>query len=200
MRLDEALGQIGEIHRQLVRTQLFRGFRAVPVAGSGALAVAAAGLQPVVVREPAHQLGDYLLFWTGVALVAGAICSIELVRSLLGESSLRREEAREACARFLPCIGAGALLTAVVGLFAPERAELLPALWALLYSQGIFASLSRLPSGTLWVGVFYLIGGLVAFVLAKGEWAFSPWAMALPFGIGQFWAGLVLYFGLERQR
>ena len=34
--------------------------------------------------------------------------------------------------------------------------------------------------------------------LARGEHAFSPWVMGLPFGVGQLLAGAVLYWTLER--
>ena len=39
--LHEALERIAEIRHQMARTEVFRGYRALPVAFSGALAVAA---------------------------------------------------------------------------------------------------------------------------------------------------------------
>ena len=38
----------------------------------------------------------------------------------------------------------------------------------------------------------------LCFRFAAGEKAFSPWAMALPFGVGQLMAAGVLYWSLER--
>jgi hypothetical protein len=35
-------------------------------------------------------------------------------------------------------------------------------------------------------------------VLARGTHMFSPWAMALTFGVGQLLAAAVLYWNLER--
>jgi hypothetical protein len=48
------------------------------------------------------------------------------------------------------------------------------------------------------VAVFYLIAGAVCLVLSHGEAALSPWAMGLPFGIGQLLVAAVLYWSLER--
>jgi len=42
-------------------------------------------------------------------------------------------------------------------------------------------------------GVWYLATGLAALAFANGVHAFSPWAMALPFGIGQLLVALVLF-------
>ncbi len=44
------------------------------------------------------------------------------------------------------------------------------------------------------MAVFYLASGLACLALARGELAFSPWAMGLPFGAGQLLAAAVLYW------
>ena len=70
---------------------------------------------------------------------------------------------------------------------------MLPGLWQVLFSLGIFASCRLLPRATFGVAVFYLASGLTCLALARGEAAFSPWAMGLPFGVGQLLAAAVLY-------
>ena len=47
MELREALTQIAEIRQQMARTEVFRGYRAMPVAFGGVVALAAAGFVPV---------------------------------------------------------------------------------------------------------------------------------------------------------
>jgi hypothetical protein len=74
---------------------------------------------------------------------------------------------------------------------------MLPGLWQVLYSLGIFASCRLLPRATFGVALFYLAAGLTSLTLARGDAAFSPWAMGLSFGIGQFLAAGVLYRTLE---
>jgi hypothetical protein len=41
--------------------------------------------------------------------------------------------------------------------------------------------------------VWYLAAGLCSLAFASGDHAFSPYAMALPFGVGQILIALVLY-------
>jgi hypothetical protein len=47
------------------------------------------------------------------------------------------------------------------------------------------------------VAIFYLVTGLLTLASGRGDLAFSPWAMGLPFGVGQFFAAGVLYRTLE---
>jgi hypothetical protein len=89
------------------------------------------------------------------------------------------------------------MLTLVLVRSAPESLWMLPGLWQVLYSLGIFASCRLLPRATFGVAVFYLIAGLLTLAFARGELAFSPWAMGLPFGAGQLFAAAVLYRTLE---
>ena len=70
---------------------------------------------------------------------------------------------------------------------------MLPGLWQILFSLGIFASCRLLPRATFGVAVFYLASGLTCLALARGDAAFSPWAMGFPFGVGQLLAAAVLY-------
>lgn len=100
--------------------------------------------------------------------------------------------------QFLPCTIAGAVLTAVVALRTPESARLLPGLWGVLFSLGIFASSRMLPRLVIWVGVYYLMCGALAVAFAQGLWAFSPFVMGITFGSGQFLSAIVLYATLER--
>ena len=57
MELREALTQITEIRLQLARTEVFRGYRAMPVAFSGVVALLAALIQAVTIADPMRQIG-----------------------------------------------------------------------------------------------------------------------------------------------
>src|SRR5262249_20276082 len=78
MELHEALTQISEIRKQMARTEVFRGYRALPVAFSGVLAVAAAVAQALWIPEPAQQISAYLLLWVGTAVVSGLAAGAEM--------------------------------------------------------------------------------------------------------------------------
>jgi hypothetical protein len=61
MELREALSQIAEIRRRMAASEIFRGYRALPVAFSGLLALAAGAVQPLVVPDPARDVRMFVL-------------------------------------------------------------------------------------------------------------------------------------------
>ena len=198
MELQEALTQISEIRQQMARTEVFRGYRALPVAFSGVLAVLAALAQSVWVPDPAQQIALYLGLWIGTAALGAMAAGLEMALRMVGSgSSLRREITWLAVEQFVPCLASGGLLTLVLVRTAPDAIWMLPGLWQILFGLGVFASCRLLPRATFGVAVFYLVAGLATLTFAQGSAAFSPWAMGLPFGIGQFFAAGVLYRTLE---
>jgi hypothetical protein len=199
MELREALTQITEIRLQIARTEVFRGYRAVPAAFSGAVALAAACLQVLTVQDPVQQINVYLLLWIGAAVISGGSAFLEMaVRARHATSPLSRELTYLAIEQFCPCLVAGALVTMVVVRSAPQSVWILPGVWQVLYSLGIFASCRLLPRSMFGVAVFYLISGTITLGLAQGERALTPWAMGVPFAVGQLLAAAVLYRTLER--
>jgi hypothetical protein len=199
MELHEALTQITEIRRQMAQTEVFRGYRAAPVACSGLLAFAAAWIQFVWIPDPADQLGAYLGLWIGAAVVSALAAGAGMTFGTLNPTSAwRRRITWLAVEQFVPCLVAGGLVTAVIALYIPQSLGMLPGLWQVLFSLGVFASCRLLPKATFFVAVFYLISGIVCLALARGENVCSPWAMGIPFGVGQLLAAGVLYWTLER--
>jgi hypothetical protein len=199
MELREALTQITEIRLQLARTEVFRGYRAMPVAFSGVVALLAGLIQAATIADPMTQVGAYLSLWIGAAVISGLAAGLEMmVRARNASSRLTRELTWLALEQFCPSLVAGALLTVVLVRAVPESLWMLPGLWQIFYSLGIFASCRLLPRPTFWVAVFYLGTGLVVLAWPHGESVLSPWAMGLPFGAGQLLAAAVLYLTLER--
>lgn len=200
MELQEALTQITEIRLQMARTTVFRGYRAVPAAFSGGLALTAAAIQALVLVEPTQHLGAYLGLWIGSAALSGAAVAMEMViRARSSRSAFTRELTAAATEQFFPCLAIGGLATVVIVETAPGGVWMLPGLWQLFYSLGIFATCRLLPRPMSAVAVFYALAGLATLTLAQGERALSPLAMGVPFGVGQFLAAAVLYRTLERE-
>ena len=199
MDLRDALTQIAEIRQQVARTETFRGYRALPVALSGALAWVAAGLQVVLIVDPARQIDSYLTLWLGAALASLMVTgAVMLWHARHAASPLARSMTLLAVGQFLPAMVAGGLVTLVLSRYAEESLWMLPGLWSILFSLGVFASHRLLPPAIFWIGTWYLAAGLVSLVWAQGEYALSPWAMAIPFGVGQLLAAAILYWHLER--
>jgi hypothetical protein len=197
MELREALTQISEIRQRVAQTEVFRGYRAVPVAFSGLLALCTAAVQALFLPEPAGNTPAYLALWVGAALVSLLATGLEIaMHHRHARSSIARQLTWLALRQFAPCLAAGGLVLFAVLTYAADILWMLPGLWAMLFSLGIFASWRLLPKATFWVALFYMIAGTM--LLTLREDALSPWAMGVPFGCGQLFAAAVLYWTLER--
>ena len=199
MELREALCQIAEIRQQMARSEVFRGYRSVTVGCSGVLALLAAVCQPYLVTSPGNDLQRYLLLWISVAAVSLMVAGIEMWwRARIAESALARQMTLLAVKQFLPSVVVGALLTLCIYRSAPQVAWMLPGLWSLVFSLGIFASYRLLPREVFWVGLYYAACGVGCLLWGQGDSAFSPWLMGISFGGGQLLGAAILYWTLER--
>ena len=199
MELNEALSQITEIRQRMAGAQVFRGYRAVTTAFSALLAIGAAVGQSVWIPQPAEHLGAYIALWVSAAVLSSIVVGAEIIlRHWRMASPMRRDITILAIEQFIPSVVAGGLLTFVLWR-SPQTLWILPGLWAILFGLGILASGRLLPRGVSWVGAFYLAAGMVCLAVAKDADAFSPWAMGVTFGVGQFLAAGALYWTLERK-
>jgi hypothetical protein len=197
MELHEALTQISEIRQRVAQAEVFRGYRAVPVAFSGLLALATALVQMICLPQPESNVFAYLALWVGAACFSMAATGLEIfLHYRHARSRLAGQLTWLALRQFAPCLVAGALVLLAVVIYAVDILWILPGVWAMLFSMGIFASYRLLPKATFWVALFYMIAGTILLTLRQG--ALSPWAMGLPFGAGQLFAAAILYWTLER--
>jgi hypothetical protein len=197
MELDEALERMALIHRHIVRGQLFRGYRAVPTFLSGLLAFIACAVQGIWLDDDVFAC---VILWASTAAASVAIVAVEMIlRVRRSDSTLERDMTIGAAEQFIPTIAAGGLLTFVLSQFAMDQLWLLPALWAIMFSLGVFASRRMLPPTMILVAAHYLITGLLCIALGHDGPFFPAWAMALTFGTGQFMAAGILYWSLERK-
>lgn len=194
--LDRALADISEIRWQLARGAVFHGYGAATLAATGGLAALTGWAQALWLPDAGRQVLAYVGLWTGTAAVSVIIIGMETItRSRRMHSGLAQEMVLSAAEQFLPAGLAGVLVTAVLLRFAPEALWMLPGLWQMIFALGVFASCRFLPRLMLLVGGWYLAASLVCLVLARGENAFSPWAMGAPFSLGQLMVAAVLQFG-----
>ena len=195
IELNEALRQIAEIRSQMARDEVFRGFRSATVGASGVLAVLAAAAQPWLVPAPEADLGRYLALWVGVAVASLVAAGVEMARE--ANAGLARQKTRLALEQFSPSLVVGGLLTFCIVRAAPGSAWLLPGLWALVFSLGVFATRHLLPRPVVWVGAYYVLGGCLCLARGPAD-AFAPWQMGLTFGGGQLLGAAILRWTLER--
>ena len=193
--LDKALGDITSIRRQVARTTEFRGYGAATLAATGAFAILAAVAQNFLVPDPANHISAYLRVWVTTAIVSAALIGMQtLTRARRIHSGLADEMIYMAVEQFLPSVGAGALIAIVLIRFVPSCVWLLPGMWQVTYSLGVFASCRFLPRPMTAAAAWYLVTGLACIALGDVR-ALSPWTMGVAYGIGQLIVAGVLLWG-----
>ncbi len=199
MDLHDALSQLDHIQKQLAHSATFRGYRSLPAALTAIMAVLAATAQTLWFPAVSQNPLQFVLLWVAVAVVCGFLQLLEIVvRAWRDGRQVTTRLTVRALEMLVPCLMSGACLTLALVCVAPESLWLLPGLWSLLLSLGIFASLPVLPRPLSLVAFHYFLCGMGCLVIFRGPWAFSPWSMALTFGGGQLLASLLLYFTQER--
>ncbi|HZC47113.1 MAG TPA: hypothetical protein VE243_11600 [Candidatus Acidoferrum sp.] len=201
--LDEALAEIAAIRSQIARSAEFHGYGPVTVATTGLMALVAGEVQAHRLHDPLHNIVSYIAIWMATAALSLVLIGFEMVtRSRSMHSGLAEEMIATSVEQFLPAGVAGVLLTWVLARFAPESVWMLPGLWQVLFSLGVFASARFLPRATYAVAGWYLLTGLACLALSHEQHILSPWLMAIPFGLGQLLAaaGLQWSESIEDER
>lgn len=202
MELREAMNQIAEIRRQMAAGSVFRGYRAATTAFSGVVALATAATQRFVLPDPARDVGGYVTLWMAAAAVSLGVVGAEMfVRVRRSSAGVQKQLTMLAVEQFVPSLVAGGLLTYALFAYAGGACWMLPGLWMILFSLGVFASSRLLPRAVFGIAGFYLVAGVVTFLLSAdpaGPWRYSPWLMGGVFAAGQLATAAILYAKLER--
>jgi hypothetical protein len=195
--LQQALSEIHSIRNQVARGTEFRGYGPASIALSGVLAMVVAAVQAQwMTKHHKTELTMWLAVWAGTAAVSVLLTGIEtFARARRVHLGFAREMVQSAVEQFLPAMMVGFLLTVVMMRVAPQECWMLPGLWQLIFSLGVFASCRFLPRQMFAVGVWYLAAGLFCLVAASAARTLSPWMMGIPFGVGQLLVAAVLQFG-----
>jgi hypothetical protein len=196
--LDKALADIITIRSQIAAGTAFRGYGPAAVAATGGVALLTAVLQYFLLADPTGHPLSFLFGWALAAAVSALMIWIEMqARSRRHHSGLADAMIHQAIEQFLPAGIAGVLLAVVLWKFAPEALWLLPGLWQVLVSLGVFASVRSLPRSVALAGAWYFVSGFIVVLIASQSHALSPWTMGLPFVIGQWLMAAILYFASE---
>jgi hypothetical protein len=195
--LRQALSEIHTIRNQVARGTEFRGYGPASIAVSGILAFLVAALQAQwMAKTSKTDPAAWLAAWVATAAVALLLTGTEtFARARRVHVGLAREMVQSAVSQFLPAIVVGFLLTVVIMRAAAQECWMLPGLWELIFSLGVFASCRFLPRQMFVVGVWYLAAGLFCLAAGSTTQALSPWSMGVPFGVGQLLVAAVLRYG-----
>lgn len=197
MDLPRALGQLADIHQQIAKGEVYRGYRSLPIAASGLMGLAAAWAQ-----TPALGASDpvgFVVYWTVIAACAGFVGASEIIYNyVVHDDRATRRRTTQVVGQFLPSMLAGAIITASFVHLSAALVPVLPGLWAICFGIGIFASRPYLPRASGWVALFYYAAGVALLWNARGPEPLRAWWVGGTFGAGQLMAALVLYWNLER--
>ena len=192
--LNKALGEISSIRQQVARSTEFRGYGPATLAGTGLFAIVAAAVQALWLLAPSNHILAYLGVWISTAVMSALLIGVQTVtRTHRMHSGMADEMIHMAVEQFLPSAGAGTLLTIVLVFAVPSAVWMLPGLWQIIFSLGVFSSCRFLPRLMAAAGAWYLLTGLTCMMLA-GNRALSPWTMGIAFGAGQLLVAAILYF------
>ena len=192
--LREALADLNAIRVQVARGTQFRGYGPNSIAASGLLAIAVATAQSFS-SGAEHSVATFLTWWISTAAIAVTASAWETFsRTRRFHRGFSREMIHAASEQLLPPLLVGLLLTVVLIRAAPDEVWMLPGLWEIAFSLGIFASVRFLPRPMFAAGLWYLICGLTCLSIESGPRTLSPWGMGLPFGVGQLLVAAVLKY------
>ena len=191
--LHKALDDISSIRRQMAHSTQFRGYGPATLAATGVIAFLAATLQSIWLPNPANHIPSYLSIWISTAVLSATLTGVQMhTRTRRIHSGLSDEMIRMAVEQFLPAVGAGLLITIALVRFVPSVFWMLPGLWQVIFSLGIFSSCRFLPRPMVAAGAWYMLTGLVCIALGDNR-ALAPWTMGLAYGAGQLLVAGILF-------
>lgn len=202
MNRSVALDQIAEIRLRIAGSLTFRGYRAGTTALTAGYAMAGASLQAMLLPlDNRFGMDVYIAIWALVALVSvSTVGTGWWIRRSTSAGPLDASLTLAAIEAMVPSLVAGALLTYAIGSFGRgiEVMALLPGLWTILFSLGLFASRRLLPPAVFLAAGYYLLAGVVLLTLDPRV-ALSHWTMGGVFAVGQLLSAAILYWTLERR-
>jgi hypothetical protein len=197
VEVGRALDQIAEIHQQIAKGEVYRGYRSLPIAASGLMGFTAAWFQPASLGT-GDPIG-FVLYWTAIAALAGFVGSSEIIYNyVVHDNGSDRRQTRKVVGQFLPSLVGGAAITVCLTHLSAALVALLPGLWAICFGIGIFASRPYLPKASGWIALFYYAAGFSLLWIARGPDPLTGWWVGGVFGTGQLLGALVLWWNLER--
>jgi hypothetical protein len=192
--LNQALVDIRNIRRQVAQTTEFRGYGPATLFATAIMALLSGVTQARWLPEPAAHPVQYVALWLTTGFLCAALIATQmLTRASRIHSGMADEMVRMAVAQFLPAAVAGAILPFVMLRVSSLAFWMLPGLWQIIFSLGVFASCRCLPRPMILVGGWFLVTGLACIALGDDR-SLAPVAMSGAFAVGMALVGAIHYF------
>jgi hypothetical protein len=190
--LDRALLDINFVREHIARTTQFKGYGPLTLAATGLFALGVAWLETQMPAPVHDRAFEFIAIWSATAAVAVTLIGIEaVVRSRRLHGAMAVEMLQSAIEQFLPAVTAGVLITFALARFSPASLWMLPGLWQIVFSLGVFSTARILPKVVFIVGIWYLGCALACLAVGQSD-PLSPWSMGIPFGVGQVLVASIL--------
>ena len=190
--LDRALLDINFVREHIARTTQFKGYGPLTLAATGLFALGVAALQARIAVAPNARALEFIAVWSATAAIAVTLIGVEaVVRARRLHGGMAVEMLQSAIEQFLPAMTAGVLITFALTRWSPTSTWMLPGLWQIVFSLGVFSTARILPKAVFIVGIWYLGCGLACLALGQSS-PLSPWSMGIPFGAGQLLVACIL--------
>lgn len=196
--LNRALVEIRNIRRQVAQTTEFRGYGPSTLFATAMLALITGVAQAHWVPGPATHPAQYVALWLATGVFCAALIATQMfTRANRLHSGMADEMVRMAVAQFLPAAIAGAILPFVLLRVTQSVFWILPGLWQIIFSLGVFASCRCLPRPMLLVGIWFLLTGMVC--LGFGDIrSLAPVTMSGAYAAGMTLVAAIHYFSARK--
>lgn len=189
--LNRALVDIRDIRRQVAQATEFRGYGPLTLSGTAVFAMLAGAAQSHWLPAPAAHTAQYVALWLTTAVLSASLIATQMFRRAnRPHSGMADEMVRMAVAQFLPAGVAGAILPFVLLHVSQNVFWMLPGLWQIVFSLGVFASCRCLPRLMLLTGIWFLLTGLLSISLGDNR-ALTPGIMSGAYAVGMALVAIV---------
>jgi MFS family permease len=196
--LNQALVEIRSIRRQVAQNTEFHGYGPATLFATAIVAVVAGAAQAHWLPEPATHPVQYIVLWLTTGIFCAALIATQmLTRADRLHSGMADEMVRMAVAQFLPAAVAGAILPFVLLHITQNVFWMLPGLWQIIFSLGVFASCRCLPRPMLLVGVWFLLTGLACIGLGDIR-SLAPATMSGAYAVGMALVAAIHYHSARK--
>jgi hypothetical protein len=183
--------QLEVVYRQLARSTGFRGFQPLVLWLVSVAAAVTTAFNLCAARNlTAHGAA---LVWVGVAgLISVGIAAAVVIPALASVSSIARQAAAAVLRQFLPALGVGAAVTAVILVEHPGSIPFLPGLWLVLFGLGIVSLSPLIHAPVEYAAALYFAAAAVAYHLRTDDPAGFSLLVGVPFTVAHAITSLVL--------
>ncbi len=198
IEVNKAIEQLSEIHRHLSKTEIFRGLSALPIAIMGLIAILGGYFQPYFIN---HESINFIYYWFAIAVIniifSGCVIAYNY---LYKESQFDQKRTLRTIGQVIPAIVSGLVVTGyfIMDLNLMLYVQILPPVWNILFSLGIFSAKPYLPRWIIIPALYFLVCGFLLMFLWNETGLSAHWKMPISFGIGFFLSAGVFYWENER--